>query len=77
MANVNVNTFLSLNQIKLASFSNSSELPSLEWRFASVSFSSGVSLNISNQVVVKRDLYDSKQFSTLNDEFVDLVFLAY
>jgi len=43
----NMNSFLSLNHIKITSFSNKFEQLSFTWLFASVSSSAGVSLNTS------------------------------
>jgi len=43
--------------MKLTSFSNCFEQPSLVWQFASVISSTGISLNTSNQNLVKNYLY--------------------
>jgi len=74
----NVNTFLSLNQMKPSSFSNCFEQISLEWRFASVASLASVSLVTSNPVTLKKwsvwqtiDCATSVGlFGVLNDESV-------
>jgi len=43
----NANSFLSLNQMKITTFSNCFEQLSLAWQFASISSPAGVSLNTS------------------------------
>jgi len=45
----NVNSFLSPNRMKITSFSNCFEQPSLARQFASISYPAGVSVNTSNQ----------------------------
>jgi len=45
----NVNSFLSLKRIKITSFVNSFEQNGLTWRFVSISWPEGVSLNTSNR----------------------------
>jgi len=71
---VNVNSVLSLNQMKIASISNSFEQVYLGWQFASVSFFSRHLLkHFKLRLRLKNDLYDTHQLAPLsvsNDEFV-------
>jgi len=45
----NVNSFVSLNRMKITSFSSSFEKLIAAWQFASISSPAGVSLDTSNQ----------------------------
>jgi len=71
----NVNTVLTLNEMKLTLSSNCFQQLSLAWRIASVSSSAGVFLNTYYKPISqwKNDSYDSNLccFYVLNNEFVD------
>jgi len=76
----NVNSFLSLKHMKFTSFGNSFEQKGLAWRFVSISYPEGISLNTSNHGRgEKNDLYDPRPcyLMCLNNKFVtDLIGLV-
>ena len=69
-----VNSFLSLNRIKITSLHNCFEQLSLAWQFASISSPAGVSLNTSNQDCGEKMIHPDDTrivlFNVLNGEFV-------
>jgi len=66
---VNVNSILSLNQIKTTSISNSFEQLCLGQQFALVNHLAGISLNTSNQNCHEK-MIRTTLFGVLNDKFV-------